>query len=133
MFRPSPIQIAAGFAGRYFARSILERLGYRVGTARNAEEALRFVRDGHELNLLLIDVVLPSMNGVTLADRIVAERPGVRVLFMSGLTSQSGVPDKSVRGEPCGFLLKPFSLDVLARSVRELLDRGPERSQSLVS
>ena len=110
---------------REVARAILERLGYRVATACDGNEALRFVREGHDLDLVLTDVVLPSMNGVTLAERIVAERSGVRVLFMSGLTSESGVPEGSVRGEPCAFLLKPFSLDVLARAVRDLLDRTP--------
>lgn len=115
---------------REAARSILERLGYRVVTARSAEEALRCARASDPIDLLLTDVVLPSMNGVALAERILTERPDLRVLFMSGLTSESGVPGGTVRGQPCGFLLKPFGFDSLARSVREVLDRGRESPQS---
>ncbi len=77
---------------------------------------MAFVRDEGE-------VVLPGMNGVALADLVVAERARVRVLFMSAYTSESAVPDGRVRGRPCSFVEKPFSLDVLARGVRELLDR----------
>jgi CheY-like chemotaxis protein len=109
---------------REAARSILERLGYRVATARTADEAAAFVRDGGEVDLLLTDVVLPGMNGVALADRILADRAHARVLFMSAFTSEAGVPEGCVRGRPCSFLEKPFSLDVLARAVRELLDRA---------
>ena len=115
---------------REAARSILERLGYRVVTARDAEEALHHSRGGEAIDLLLTDVVLPSMNGVALADRILSDRPHVRVLFMSGLTSESGVPGNTLRGQPCGFLAKPFGFDSLARSVREVLDRGAENPQS---
>jgi two-component system cell cycle sensor histidine kinase/response regulator CckA len=105
------------------ARAALERLGYQVGTAPSADDALRYVREGGELELLLTDVVLPGMNGVALAERVVAERPDVRVLFMSGYTSEACVPEGALKGKPCAFLHKPFSLDVLARAVRELLDR----------
>jgi CheY-like chemotaxis protein len=104
------------------ARSILERLGYRVATAMAADEALRYVRDGGELDLLLADVVLPGMNGVALAERVAAERPHVRVLFISGYTSQVCVPADALNGEPRAFLQKPFSLDELARAVRDVLD-----------
>ena len=105
------------------ARVILERLGYRVDTALSADEALRFVREGGTLNLLLTDVVLPGMNGIALAARLAAEHPAVRVLFMSGYTSAEGVPLDALKGQPFGFLQKPFSGDALARAVRELLDR----------
>lgn len=115
---------------REAARSILERLGYRVLSAGSAEEALLVSHGRDTLDLLLIDIVLPSMNGIALAERILAERPGVRVLFMSGLTSESGVPGGTLRGQPCGFLPKPFGFDSLARSVREVLDRAIDSPQS---
>ena len=108
---------------RDVARVILERLGYRVDTALSADEALRFVRGGGKLNLLITDVVLPGMNGIALAARVATERAGVRVLFMSGYTSAEGVPLNALKGEPFGFLQKPFSGEALARAVRDLLDR----------
>lgn len=109
---------------RDVVRSILERLGYRVATARNADEALGLVRDGIPLDLLIADVVLPAMNGVALAERIVERRPHVRVLVMSGFTSESALPQGEIGGRPCGFLLKPVTLPGLARAVRDALDSG---------
>jgi two-component system, cell cycle sensor histidine kinase and response regulator CckA len=108
---------------REATRTILERLGYQVDTAPSADDALRYIRDGGEVDLLITDVVLPGMNGVALAERVAAAKDGVRVLFMSAYTSEAGVPEGRVQGRPCAFLQKPFSRDVLARSVRELLDR----------
>ena len=109
---------------REAARTGLERLGYEVWAAPAADEALRWVRDGGALDLLLTDVVLPGMNGVTLAERVVAERSGVRVLFISGYTSEACAPRGTLGGEPCAFLDKPFSLHMLARAVRDVLDRA---------
>jgi DNA-binding NtrC family response regulator len=108
---------------RVAARTVLERRGYRVDAMRSADEALRHVRGGAEVDLLLTDVVLPGMNGVALAERVVAERGGIRVLFMSAYASEETVLERAVQGRPCAFLPKPFSLDLLARTVRELLDR----------
>ena len=96
-----------------------------VGEASNGREAIELC---HSLrpDLVLMDVVLPSMNGVTLAEHIAEAIPRVRILFMSGLTSESGVPLRTIRGMPCGFLLKPLGLDALARGVRDLLDGEPD-------
>ena len=105
------------------ARAVLERLGYDVRTAESADEALRYVRAGAELDLLFTDVVLPGMNGLALAERVAAERAGLRVLFTSGYTSAASVPGCTLNGAPCAFLQKPFNVDLLASAVRELLDR----------
>src|SRR6185503_4363508 len=85
------------------ARTILERLGYRVDAVTSPEEALRWVRGGAALDLLLTDVVLPGMNGIALAERVRAERSGVRVVFMSGYTSVDGLPDDTALGGPFAF------------------------------
>jgi DNA-binding NarL/FixJ family response regulator len=64
---------------------------------------------------------MPDMNGRILAERLIALRPGTRVLFASGYTSDAivhhGVLDADV-----AFLAKPYSVDALARRVREVLD-----------
>jgi CheY-like chemotaxis protein len=109
---------------REATRTILERLGYQVDAAPSAAQALEWIAQGLAVDLLLTDVVLPGMNGIALAERVAADRGSVRVLFMSAFTSEAGVPDGSVQGRPCAFLQKPFSRDVLARAVRELLDRS---------
>lgn len=108
---------------REATRSILERLGYNVEAVPTADEALRYLDTGGEIDLLLTDVVLPGMNGLALAERVALGRARVRVLFMSAYTNEESIPERSLHGRPCAFLPKPFSLDALARTVRDLLDR----------
>jgi len=100
----------------------LEALGYKVLAAATPAEALKLIdRHPGEIHVLLTDVVMPGMDGRQLAQRISALKPGVKVLFMSGYTSdviaQRGVLDEGVQ-----FLSKPFSRDDLARKVRAVLD-----------
>ncbi len=104
-------------AVREVARTVLDRLGYRVLAAANGEEALA-LEAGHPgpLDLLLTDVVLPGPSGPEVAEAVRARRPGCRVLFMSGY------PERLASG-PAGvpFLAKPFSPETLARRIRDVL------------
>jgi PAS domain S-box-containing protein len=100
----------------------LEGLGYKVLRAETPGEALKLAdRHPGDIHLLLTDVVMPGMDGRQLAHRISAAKPGVKVLFMSGYTAdviaQRGVLEQSV-----DFIGKPFTRDVLAWRVREILD-----------
>jgi two-component system cell cycle sensor histidine kinase/response regulator CckA len=112
-------------AVRAMAREALETSGYRVIEARNGVEALA-VAAAHAggIDLLVTDVVMPQMGGGELAERLRAERPGVRVLFMSGYTDDD-VVRQGISEAGSAFLQKPFMLSALARKVRELLDAGP--------
>lgn len=107
---------------RNMARNILKRYGYRVLEAQDAETALEASR-GHEgpIHLLLTDVVMPGISGRELAERLQSERPAARVLFMSGYTDEA-VVHHGVLESGISFVQKPFSPDVLARKVREVLD-----------
>jgi len=111
---------------RTVAARILESSGYTVLTASDAEEAAAlFERRGEEIALLLTDVIMPGMSGRQLSERLAAQRPSLKVLFMSGYTDNvimhHGVLDP---GTP--FIQKPFVPDALARKVREVLDSpGP--------
>ena len=101
---------------------VLKRRGYKVIEASNAGEALQAAREfAGDIHLVLTDVVMPEMSGKALASQIEAERPGIRVLFVSGYTNDAivhhGVLDTGV-----AFLQKPFTSDFLARKVREVLD-----------
>ena len=104
------------------SRRALEAQGYVVLAASDPAAALRVVeRHGGMIHLLLTDVVMPGLSGRELADRLTAQRPGIRVLYMSGYPGDAVVQHGTL---PSGsaFLQKPFSPDGLARKVRDVLD-----------
>jgi DNA-binding response OmpR family regulator len=104
------------------ARAALTRRGYRVLTASNAAEALAITRAfPGPIHLLLTDVVMPGMGGRELAEHVVAERAGLRVLFMSGYTEDE-VLHRGVSAEAMAFLPKPFTPETLSARVRAVLD-----------
>jgi len=88
------------------------------------ESALAVAREHKgDLQLLVTDVVMPGMNGKELADRLTAERPDLRVLYISGY-AEHAVVRQGVLVEGIAFLSKPFDLSELARTVREVLDKA---------
>ena len=104
---------------RQLVTRMLEGAGYTVLAAGNAVEAQAHV-DGHvgPIHLLLTDVILPGLDGPTLARQLVAAHPGLRVLFTSGYTD-----DKRLQAgdSPHHFLAKPFTVAELTRKVRAAL------------
>ena len=101
----------------------LQRQGYTVLTARTPGDAVRVAREhAREIDLLVTDVVMPEMNGRVLAKLVLAVRPDVKCLFMSGYTADV-VANHGVLDEGVSFLQKPFTLADLATRVRETLDR----------
>jgi len=109
-------------AVRSMVRDALEGRGYRVLVARNGIEALDLAgRYAETIDLLVTDVVMPHMNGGELAARLERIKPGLRVLFVSGYTDDA-IIRHGVLEARTAFLQKPFPLDVLARTVREVLD-----------
>jgi len=109
---------------REVIRETLEESGYTVLLASNGEEALALARQREgPIDLLLTDVVMPKLGGGDLARLLLALRPGIRVLYMSGYTN-GAISQHSVLGEGVMLLEKPFTGDKLARAVREALD-GP--------
>jgi hypothetical protein len=110
---------------RAIARLVLERQGYTVVEAPEATVAIAHAeRLRRPLHLLLTDLVMPGMNGRDLADRVLEIRPDLRVLFMSGYTSDSALRAGVVEGG-MPYLQKPFTAEGLARKVREVLDGPP--------
>lgn len=103
----------------------LESAGYRVLTAENATQALQVLGEYAEpVNLLLADVVMPGINGHELARDFSALCPQTRVLLMSGYEEQLTSCEQSVHRRP-EYLAKPFSIPMLLKRVREVLDRNP--------
>jgi PAS domain S-box-containing protein len=108
------------------AQRILQQHGYTVLAARSPEAALKLAAAHPEtIHLLITDVVMPGMNGRELHKRLVALKPGLRCLYMSGYTANviahHGVLDAGVQ-----FLQKPFTIDSLAEQVREALKQPLE-------
>jgi signal transduction histidine kinase len=111
-------------AVRQLAERVLSRLGFRVIAASSGEEAIALsLAHAGRVDLLLTDLVMPGVNGRVTAERVQSQRPGLRVLFMSGYsedTEKLGDFD----GGRATLLSKPFTPDLLARRVREILDRA---------
>jgi CheY-like chemotaxis protein len=99
-------------------RILLESWGYRVIEAHSGPEALAVLAtDGDGVQLVLTDVIMPTMSGPQLATEILARRPDLRIVFMSGYPSdQLNRPD-------IAFLPKPFNPSSLSRMIRKELDR----------
>jgi two-component system cell cycle sensor histidine kinase/response regulator CckA len=106
---------------RELVRETLKTRGYKVIEASDGIAGLR-VSEEHQGNIeiLITDVVMPGMSGRELAKRVAAARPNIRVLYLSGYTEDAIIHEGAL--EPgTGFLQKPFTLQVLARKVREVL------------
>jgi len=100
---------------------MLEDVGFTVLKASGGEEALSLSRRGDvPFDLLLTDIVMPEVSGVELADRVAAERPDARILFMTGYTDdivlREGVLDKNRE-----YIGKPFTQMEIVKKVREIL------------
>jgi nitrogen-specific signal transduction histidine kinase/CheY-like chemotaxis protein len=107
---------------RDLARQILQRQGYTLLEAKDGEEALElFAQYSGPIHLLLTDVIMPGMNGKTLADQLLQSHSDLKTLFMSGYTDNTiahhGVLDPDVT-----FLQKPFTSLILTHQVRAVLD-----------
>jgi two-component system cell cycle sensor histidine kinase/response regulator CckA len=107
---------------RALGARVLGSLGYNVLVAGTGAEALRVVAeyDG-VIDLIATDVVMPGMNGSQLVEKVLEARPAMRVLFMSGYTDDEVMRRGVINGQTA-FLQKPFTPDLLAHKVREVLD-----------
>ena len=107
---------------RLLTRRILEKAGYRVLDAPGGDQA-EAVLAAHQgaVDLLVTDVIMPGMSGPTLFERLVQQRPGLKVLYVSGYTADAiahqGRLDPGVE-----FLQKPFTTASLNRRVRDVLE-----------
>ena len=103
-------------------RSLLEKLGYRVIDAKSGEEALDIVRhNGSKIDLIILDMIMPGMDGGKTFDRIHDLYPQIPVILSSGYTLSGQAEDIIDKG--CnGFIQKPFTLSEFSNKVRQILD-----------
>jgi len=113
-----------GFVRRVTAE-VLESAGYKLVIARSGAEALDAYRQlSKPVDLLLADVVMPGMSGCDLAAEFESLCPRARVLLMSGYAGQLASCQVSTYGKT--YLAKPFSVQMLLKRVREVLDTNPD-------
>ncbi len=103
-------------------KSMLEKLGYRVLDAATPGEAIQLAQKHSEaIHLLMVDVIMPEMNGRELAEHVLATHPHLKCIFISGYTAdiiaRHGVLDDGVN-----FIQKPFTMLELSTKVRQILD-----------
>ncbi len=113
---------------RQLVSTVLVESGYRVLEAADGQAALALAAEmTNSIDLLISDVVMPDMRGPELVQRILAARPGIRTLLISGYADNSA----SNRGDfssSVPFLQKPFSPEALMHKVREVLDQPVDES-----
>jgi two-component system cell cycle sensor histidine kinase/response regulator CckA len=104
------------------SRELLESLGYRVYSAASGQEAVAVYMERHkQIDIVILDMVLPGMSGGETFDRLRRINTGVKVLLASGYSVDGQARQILARG--ClGFIQKPFQLRDFARTIRDILD-----------
>ena len=108
-------------AVRTFSARALANKGYEVLEAESGEAALGLIEANKDypIDLMITDVIMPNMDGPTLAKTLRAQRPDLKIIFISGYTEEKL---KDHMGENIWFLPKPFTLKQLAAKVKEALE-----------
>jgi len=101
---------------------MLKVAGYRVEATEDPEQVLRRFQHGVPPDLLVSDIVMPRMSGLTLADRLLEHAPRLRVVYLSGYL-QKEVAWAGLPGSVVGFVPKPVELKDFLTTVRDVLDR----------
>jgi two-component system cell cycle sensor histidine kinase/response regulator CckA len=109
---------------RVVAERALTRQGYQVTSARDGEEGLELVQKGGRFDLVVSDVVMPTMDGPAMARHIREIAPELPVLFMSGYAEEQ--LRKEIGIANAWFMPKPFSVQQLSEKVGDVLARAAQ-------
>ncbi|WP_039792863.1 response regulator, partial [Pseudomonas agarici] len=110
-------------AVRMLVLNVLDELGYTVHPAADARTALPLLESALRIDLLVTDVGLPGMNGRQLAEIARQHRPELKVLFMTGY-AEKAAERQGFLEEGMDLIAKPFTLDLLANRVRDMIGHG---------
>ena len=104
-------------------KRMLEKLGYQVLLAESGSQALKvYEANGENIDLVILDMIMPGMGGGEVFDKLQAMDAEVRVLLSSGYSLNSQASQIMKRG--CdGFIQKPFNLEQISTKLREILDK----------
>ncbi len=103
-------------------RAMLEKLGYHVRIAESGQEALNVLqKKGHAIDLVILDLIMPGMDGSKVYDGVMEILPRMPVILSSGYTID-GQADKIMKKGCNGFIQKPFNIFELSKKVRQILD-----------
>jgi len=107
---------------RRLAKEVLEQFGYTVIEGRDGEDTIsKFEQFAQNIDLVILDVVMPKKNGREVFEAIKAMCPGIKAFFMSGYTADI-LSDKGMEGEKIEYIPKPLSPQELLHKVRAVLD-----------
>ena len=110
-------------------KAMLEKLGYRVVVADSGQQGVDAVqRKGDEIELVILDLIMPGMDGGMVFDRIKEIRPQMPVILSSGY-SINGQATEIMRRGCNGFIQKPFNISELSLKVRKILDEAKSSTQ----
>ncbi|MDD3119595.1 MAG: response regulator, partial [Victivallales bacterium] len=113
---------------RITAKALLEDLGYEVITAANGEEALQLYQANHDrINLVILDMVMPKMNGTDCFRALRAFDPKVKVIISSGFTGNEIISELKKDGL-AGFIHKPFMSDDISTTINKLIQSSSSSS-----
>ncbi|MFH1351501.1 MAG: response regulator [Pseudomonadota bacterium] len=109
---------------------VLEKLGYKVIIARGGKEAVEIYKEKmNEIDLIILDMIMPRMNGGQTFDRLKEINPDLNVLLSSGYHMDQLAKELLARG--CtGFIQKPFHVNILSQKLREILDKNRPSANS---
>ncbi|MGO8878957.1 MAG: response regulator [Desulfomonilaceae bacterium] len=108
---------------RELGARILNQYGYHVITASNGKEALEiYQREGESISLVILDLIMPEMDGRQCMAEILRIDPNVKVVIASGY-SESGPANGTMADRAKGFVQKPYNVRQFLQTVREILDK----------
>ena len=101
---------------------MLQNLGYKVITAQNGRQAVKFLTEHQtEINMVILDIIMPQMGGSETYDKLKEINPEIKILLASGYSIEGEATEILNKG--CnGFLQKPFNLSQLSQKIREIME-----------